>query len=89
MHRLNNQEYDNTIRDLLGVPAAAHAGFVDDEKGVDFDNDAESLIVTDVRYALPGPDPLPLAPPRPLGPGPLEGRRGQRHLPVPPRGAVT
>jgi hypothetical protein len=50
MHRLNNLEYDNTIRDLLGVTSTARATFLPDEKGIAFDNDAESLIVTDVRY---------------------------------------
>jgi hypothetical protein len=50
LHRLNNQEYANTIHDLLGVSYPAPQNFVGDEKGPDFDNDAESLIVTDVRY---------------------------------------
>jgi hypothetical protein len=50
LHRLNNLEYDNTVRDLLGVTSMARATFVSDESGIAFDNDADSLIVTDVRY---------------------------------------
>src|SRR6185436_3664894 len=50
LHRLNNLEYDNTIHDLLGVTSMARATFVSDEKGPDFDNTADSLIVTDVRF---------------------------------------
>ena len=48
MHRLNLAEYDNTMRDLLGLPAAsAHPSvtfsFPPDDRGADFDNIAGIL----------------------------------------------
>jgi hypothetical protein len=49
IHRLNNLEYDNTMRDLLGVTTTARAAFISDEKG-EFDNAADSLVVTDAHY---------------------------------------
>jgi hypothetical protein len=49
IHRLNNLEYDNTIRDLLGVTSKARATFISDEKG-EFDNDADLFTVSDARY---------------------------------------
>jgi hypothetical protein len=49
IHRLNNLEYDNTIHDLLGVTSSARATFISDQKG-DFDNSADTLIITDVSY---------------------------------------
>jgi hypothetical protein len=48
-HRLNNLEYDNTIRDLLGVTSSARATFISDEKS-DFDNNADALAINDARY---------------------------------------
>jgi Protein of unknown function (DUF1592)/Protein of unknown function (DUF1588)/Protein of unknown function (DUF1587)/Protein of unknown function (DUF1595)/Protein of unknown function (DUF1585) len=47
--RLNNLEYDNTIRDLLGLEANARATFQPDESG-DFDNNAEAFTMNDARY---------------------------------------
>ena len=44
-HRLNNVEYDNTVRDLLGVdlkPSATY-GFPDDAYVEGFDNNADAL----------------------------------------------
>jgi hypothetical protein len=49
IHRLNNLEYDNTIRDLVGVPGMAQATFQPDEQG-DFDNNADSFTMNDARY---------------------------------------
>lgn len=48
-HHLNNLEYDNTVRDLLGVPGIARATFLADEQG-EFDNDAEAFTINDARY---------------------------------------
>ncbi|MEA2700305.1 MAG: hypothetical protein QOI66_4576 [Myxococcales bacterium] len=50
MHRLNLAEYDNTMRDLLGLaPADAHPSvkfnFPPDDRGTDFDNIAAVLTV--------------------------------------------
>jgi hypothetical protein len=49
VHRLNNLEYDNTIKDLVGVDAMARATFQPDETG-DFDNDADAFTMNDARY---------------------------------------
>jgi hypothetical protein len=49
IHRLNNLEYDNTIRDLLGVPGMAQATFQPDEQG-EFDNTAAAFTINDARY---------------------------------------
>src|SRR4051812_46431740 len=49
IHRLNSLEYDNTIRDLLGVTSNARATFMSDESG-DFDNTADNFTVNDARY---------------------------------------
>ena len=51
MHRLNQVEYDNTMRDLLGLsPADAHPSikfnFPPDDRGIDFDNIASVLTVS-------------------------------------------
>jgi hypothetical protein len=48
-HHLNTLEYDNTVRDLLGVPGVARQTFQPDEQG-EFDNDAEALTINDARY---------------------------------------
>jgi hypothetical protein len=48
IHRLNNLEYDNTIRDLLGVTSTARATFISDEKA-EFDNNAATLAIGDTR----------------------------------------
>jgi hypothetical protein len=47
--RLNNFEYDNTIRDLLGVDGMAQATFQPDEEG-EFDNDADAFTLNDARF---------------------------------------
>src|SRR4051794_10327530 len=47
--RLNALEYDNTMRDLLGVTAQARATFQPDERSW-FDNDAEATTMNDARY---------------------------------------
>jgi hypothetical protein len=49
IHRLNNLEYDNTVRDLLGVPGMAQATFQPDEQG-EFDNTADAFTMNDARY---------------------------------------
>jgi hypothetical protein len=49
IHRLNNLEYDNTIRDLLGVDGMAQKTFQPDEEG-EFDNDADAFTMNDARY---------------------------------------
>jgi hypothetical protein len=50
MHRLNNREYDNTMRDLMGVAANAAATFIDDEKVLGFDNIADAFGMTPAQY---------------------------------------
>jgi hypothetical protein len=50
IHRLNNTEYDNTMKDLLGVAATPAKGFIDDEKLLGFDNIASALGMTDAQY---------------------------------------
>jgi hypothetical protein len=49
IHRLNNLEYDNTIRDLLGVEAHADATFIPSERA-EFDNNAAAFTIRDERY---------------------------------------
>jgi hypothetical protein len=49
IHRLNNLEYDNTMRDLLGVDGMAQKTFQPDEEG-EFDNDADAFTMNDARY---------------------------------------
>src|SRR5690349_19070800 len=48
VHRLNNREYANTIRDLLYLPADynAAADFPADERGDGFDNNSDTLIIS-------------------------------------------
>ncbi len=51
VHRLNNAEYDNTVRDLLGAEAnIAKTSFVADEELYGFDSIAAALRISDVRY---------------------------------------
>ena len=50
VHRLNKTEYDNTMKDLLGVAATPAKGFIDDEKLLGFDNIATALGMTDAQY---------------------------------------
>jgi hypothetical protein len=49
VHRLNSLEYDNTMRDLLGVDGTAQKTFQPDEAG-EFDNDAEQFQINDARF---------------------------------------
>ena len=48
VHRLNNREYANTIRELLYLPAGynAAADFPADERGDGFDNNSDTLIIS-------------------------------------------
>jgi mono/diheme cytochrome c family protein len=50
VHRLNNREYANTLRDLLYLPASydAAADFPPDERGDGFDNNAGTLTISPV-----------------------------------------
>lgn len=50
IHRLNNREYANTIRDLLYLPADwnAAADFPADERGAGFDNNSDTLTLSPV-----------------------------------------
>lgn len=69
--RLNRTEYDNTVRDLLGVTLRPGDAFPQDDSGYGFDNIGDVLSVSPVllekylkaaervsRAALFGPDPL-------------------------------
>jgi hypothetical protein len=49
VHRLNNFEYDNTMRDLVGVDGMAQKTFMPDEEG-EFDNDADAFTLNDARF---------------------------------------
>jgi hypothetical protein len=49
IHRLNNVEYNNTVRDLLGVTSAPAAAFLAEE-GLSFDNIASALGMTGPQY---------------------------------------
>ena len=50
VHRLNNREYANTIRDLLYLPDDwdASADFPADERGDGFDNNSDTLTISPV-----------------------------------------
>lgn len=50
VHRLNNREYANTLRDLLYLPADynAAADFPADERGDGFDNNSDTLVISPV-----------------------------------------
>src|SRR6187431_1561767 len=49
IHRLNNTEYDNTVRDLLGTATTPAAAFLAEE-GNHFDNTASALGMTSAQY---------------------------------------
>jgi len=49
IHRLNNTEYDNTVRDLLGTASHPAAEFLAEE-GLNFDNTATALGMTTDQY---------------------------------------
>jgi hypothetical protein len=50
VHRLNNLEYDNTVRALLGLASTPAGTFVADEKAHGFDNIADALGMTEAQY---------------------------------------
>jgi hypothetical protein len=50
IHRLNQAEYDNTMKDLLGVTSTPANSFIADETAYGFDNIAEAFNMTDVRF---------------------------------------
>jgi hypothetical protein len=50
IHRLNNLEYDNTVRDLLGVDSTPASTFIADEKALGFDNIADAFGMTEAQY---------------------------------------
>lgn len=50
IHRLNNLEYDNTVRDLLGVSSTPANTFIADEKALGFDNIAAAFGMTEAQY---------------------------------------
>ena len=71
IRRLNRTEYDNTIRDLLGLEVSPADDFPQDDSGYGFDNIADVLSVSPVlmeryliaaerlaRAAVHGPEPL-------------------------------
>ncbi|HVY30660.1 MAG TPA: DUF1592 domain-containing protein [Polyangiaceae bacterium] len=49
IHRLNNTEYNNTVRDLLGTQSLPAAKFLAEE-GLNFDNTATALGMTSAQY---------------------------------------
>lgn len=51
IHRLNNKEYDNTVRTLLKTQAAPASKFLAEE-GLSFDNIASALGMTGAQYEL-------------------------------------
>ncbi len=50
IHRLNNLEYDLTVRDLLGVESTPAHTFIADAKAAGFDNIASALGMTPAQY---------------------------------------
>ena len=46
LHRLNRDEYDNTVRDLLGTSQRPAQQFPSDDSGYGFDNVAQVLSVS-------------------------------------------
>lgn len=50
VHRLNKREYANTLRDLLGVPAAVGSSLPDDPLSGGFDTNAGALTVSPELY---------------------------------------
>jgi len=50
IHRLNNTEYDNTVRDLLGVRETPARSFISDEQAFGFDSIADALGMTEAQY---------------------------------------
>jgi hypothetical protein len=52
LHRLNRAEYDNTVRDLLGVTGSPAAEFPIDDRGSGFDNIADVLSLSPLHLNL-------------------------------------
>ena len=50
IHRLNNHEYDNTVRDLLGTSTEPASAFTIAEEGLHFDNTASALGMIPSQY---------------------------------------
>jgi hypothetical protein len=50
IHRLNNREYDNTMRDLLGVASTGAKSFINDEQALGFDTIADAFGMTPAQY---------------------------------------
>jgi hypothetical protein len=50
IHRLNNREYDNTMRDLMGATSNATKTFINDETVLGFDNIADGHGMTPAQY---------------------------------------
>jgi Protein of unknown function (DUF1592)/Protein of unknown function (DUF1588)/Protein of unknown function (DUF1587)/Protein of unknown function (DUF1595)/Protein of unknown function (DUF1585)/Ca-dependent carbohydrate-binding module xylan-binding len=52
IHRLNNAEYNNTVRDLLGTSLRPADDFPSDDRGYGFDNVADSLNLSPLQLEL-------------------------------------
>jgi hypothetical protein len=52
LHRLNNVEYDNTVRDLLGTALTPARDFPADDRGYGFDNVADVLRLSPLSLEL-------------------------------------
>lgn len=52
IHRLNNAEYNNTVRDLLGTSLRPADDFPSDDRGYGFDNVADSLNLSPLQVEL-------------------------------------
>jgi hypothetical protein len=52
IHRLNNTEYNNTVRDLLGTSLSPADDFPSDDRGYGFDNVADSLTLSPLQLEL-------------------------------------
>jgi hypothetical protein len=50
IHRLNAVEYDNTVRDLLGVATTPASAFINDEEQDGFDNIAAAFGMTEAQF---------------------------------------
>lgn len=50
IHRLNNQEYDYTVRELLGVATTGARTFINDESILGFDTIADAFGMTPAQY---------------------------------------
>jgi hypothetical protein len=52
IHRLNNAEYNNTVRDLLGTSLRPADDFPSDDRGYGFDNVADALTLSPLQLEL-------------------------------------